>query len=204
MFRTVPDLFRAQADDRSRESVFRERFPAFCVSTTHRATLPRFSIRTSGAKGVFMTIAEQIDKDYVEAYKAHEKTRLGTLRLLKTAAKNRQVELMRPLTDEDYLDVLLKQAKQRQDSIEQYQNAGRSDLAEAEAAELEILRGYLPRPLSQEELDAVVARAVEPLLDGGMKMMGKAIQAIMGEYRGRVDGKAVSDAVKARFQAAGR
>ncbi|MCH5276882.1 MAG: GatB/YqeY domain-containing protein [Desulfovibrionaceae bacterium] len=151
-----------------------------------------------------MTIAEQIDKDYVEAYKAHEKTRLGTLRLLKTAAKNRQVELMRPLTDEDYLDVLLKQAKQRQDSIEQYQNAGRSDLAEAEAAELEILRGYLPRPLSQEELDAVVARAVEPLLDGGMKMMGKAIQAIMGEYRGRVDGKAVSDAVKARFQAAGR
>ena len=150
-----------------------------------------------------MTIAEKIDKDYLEAYKAHEKTRLGTLRLLKTAAKNRQVELMRPLTDEDYMDVLLKQAKQRQDSIEQYRNAGRDDMADAEAAELEVLRDYLPKALSSEELEAVVTRAVEPLLDGGMKMMGKAIQAIMTEYKGRVDGKAVSDAVKARFQAAG-
>ncbi len=150
-----------------------------------------------------MTIAEKIDKDYLEAYKAHEKTRLGTLRLLKTAAKNRQVELMRPLTDEDYLDVLLKQAKQRQDSIEQYRNAGRNDLADAEAAELEVLRDYLPQTLSPEELDAAVTRAVEPLLDGGMKMMGKAIQAVMAAYKGRVDGKTVSDAVKARFQAAG-
>lgn len=150
-----------------------------------------------------MTIAEQIDKDYLEAYKAHEKTRLGTLRLLKTAAKNLQVELMRPLTDEDYMDVLLKQAKQRQDSIEQYRTAGRDDLADAEAAELDILRAYLPKNLSPEELDAAVDRAVSPLLDGGMKMMGKAIQAIMTEYKGRVDGKAVSEAVKARFQAAG-
>lgn len=150
-----------------------------------------------------MTIAEQIDKDYLEAYKAQEKTRLGTLRLLKTAAKNLQVELMRPLTDADYMDVLLKQAKQRQDSIEQYRNAGRDDLADAEAAELDILRAYLPKNLSPEELDAAVDRAVAPLLDGGMKMMGKAIQAIMTEYKGRVDGKAVSEAVKARFQAAG-
>ena len=77
------------------------------------------------------------------------------------------------------------------------------DLADAEAAELEVLRDYLPKALSSEELEAVVTRAVEPLLDGGMKMMGKAIQAIMTEYKGRVDGKAVSDAVKARFQAAG-
>lgn len=66
--------------------------------------------------------------------------RLGTLRLLKTAAKNLQVELMRPLTDADYMDVLLKQAKQRQDSIEQYAAANRSDLAEQEAAELAVLR----------------------------------------------------------------
>lgn len=149
-----------------------------------------------------MTIAEKIEKDYLAAYKAGEKTRLGTLRLLKTAAKNRQVELMRPLTDDEYMDVLLKQAKQRQDSIEQYRAAGRADLAATEASELEILRDYLPRTLTQEELDEVVARAVEPLLEGGMKMMGKAIQAIMTEYKGRVDGKAVSDAVKARFQQA--
>jgi len=144
-----------------------------------------------------MSIAQTVEKDYLEAYKAGEKVRLGTLRLLKTAAKNRQVELMRPLTDDEYLDVILKQAKQRQDSIEQYTQAGRDDLAGHEAAELEVLRGYLPQSLSHEELAEVVERVVAPLREGGMKMMGKAIQTIMAEYKGRVDGKAVSDAVKA-------
>ena len=147
-----------------------------------------------------MSTAERIEKDYLDAYKAKDKVRLGTLRLLKTAAKNLQVELMRPLTDADYMDVLLKQAKQRQDSIEQYAAANRSDLAEQEAAELTVLREYLPQPLTEEELLDVVEKTVKPLLGEGMKAMGKAIQAIMAEYRGRVDGKAVSDAVKVRFQ----
>lgn len=147
-----------------------------------------------------MSIAEKIEKDYLEAYKAKDKVRLGTLRLLKTAAKNLQVELMRPLTDADYMDVLLKQAKQRQDSIEQYTAAKRADLAGQEAAELAVLREYLPQPLSADELRDAVEKAVPPLLGEGMKAMGKAMQAIMAEYKGRVDGKAVSDAVKARFQ----
>ena len=147
-----------------------------------------------------MSTAERIEKDYLDAYKAKDKVRLGTLRLLKTAAKNLQVELMRPLTDADYMDVLLKQAKQRQDSIEQYAAANRSDLAEQEAAELAVLREYLPQPLTEEELLDVVEKTVKPLLGEGMKAMGTAIQAIMAEYRGRVDGKAVSDAVKVRFQ----
>ncbi len=122
--------------------------------------------------------------------------------LLKTAAKNRQVELMRPLEDDDYMDVLLREVKQRQDSIEQYTSAGRADLAEKEAAEVAVLQTYLPTPLSDEELSEVVEKTVAPLLDGGMKNMGKAISAIMAEYKGRVDGKAVSAAVKARLQQA--
>lgn len=147
-----------------------------------------------------MSTAERIEKDYLDAYKAKDQGAPGHLRLLKTAAKNLQVELMRPLTDADYMDVLLKQAKQRQDSIEQYAAANRSDLAEQEAAELAVLREYLPQPLTEEELLDVVEKTVKPLLGEGMKAMGKAIQAIMAEYRGRVDGKAVSDAVKVRFQ----
>lgn len=149
-----------------------------------------------------MSIAEQIDKDYIQAYKAKDQVKLGTLRLLKTAAKNRQVELMRPLEDDDYMDVLLREVKQRQDSIEQYTSAGRADLAEKEAAEVVVLQAYLPTPLSEEELAEVVEKTVAPLLDGGMKNMGKAISAIMAEYKGRVDGKAVSAAVKARLQQA--
>ena len=99
-----------------------------------------------------MSIAEQIDKDYIQAYKTKDQVRLGTLRLLKTAAKNRQVELMRPLEDNDYMDVLLREIKQRQDSIEQYTAAGRTDLAEKESAEASVLQAYLPAQLSEAEL----------------------------------------------------
>ncbi len=150
-----------------------------------------------------MTIAEQIEKDYLEAYKAKEKTRLDTLRMLKTAAKNRQVELMKSLealSDEEYLAIILRQVKQRQESITIYREAARHDLADQEQLELDILRNYLPKQLSQEELVEVVEKACAPHLAEGMKAMGKVIQNIMGTYKGQVDGKAVSDAVKARLQ----
>ena len=150
-----------------------------------------------------MSFAEQIEKDYIQAYKAKDQVRLGTLRLLKTAAKNKQVELMRPLEDDDYMNVILRELKQRQDSIEQYTAAGRTDLADKEAAEAAVLQAYLPAQLSEEELAEVVEKACAPLLEGGMKNMGKVISAIMAEYKGRVDGKAVSAAVKARLQQAG-
>ena len=149
-----------------------------------------------------MSIAEQIDRDYIQAYKAHEQVRLGTLRLLKTAAKNKQVELLRPLEDNDYIDVIQREIKQRQDSIDQYNAAGRTDLAEKEAAEAAILQAYLPAQLSAKELADIVEKVTAPLLDGGMKNMGKAINAILSEYKGRVDGKAVSTAVRARLQKA--
>jgi len=149
-----------------------------------------------------MSIAEQIDKDYIQAYKAKDQVRLGTLRLLKTAAKNKQVELMRPLTDDDYMTVIIRELKQRQDSIEQFTAAGRTDLADKEAAEAEVLKGYMPEQLSEEELAEVVEKVCAPLLEGGLKNMGKAIRAIMAEYKGRVDGKMVNAAVKARLQQA--
>ena len=150
-----------------------------------------------------MSLSTQIEQDYIAAYKAKDTLRVGVLRLLKTAAKNLQVELMRPITDEELATVIQKQAKQRQDSIEQYTAAGRSDLADKEAAEVAVLQTYLPAQLSEKELAEVVERTVVPLLDGGMKNMGRAISAIMAEYKGRVDGKAVSAAVKARLQQAG-
>ena len=91
-----------------------------------------------------MSLTTRIEQDYIAAYKAKDALRLGVLRLLKTAAKNLQVELMRPVTDEELATVIQKQAKQRQDSIEQFTAANRPDLAEKEAAELSILKDYLP------------------------------------------------------------
>lgn len=150
-----------------------------------------------------MSIAERIEKDYIEAYKAKEKVRLETLRLLKNAAKNRQVELKQslvPLSDDEYMSVLLRQVKQRQESIEVFRSAGRTELADKEQAELEILQEYLPKQLSEEEIHAIIEKACGPFLEEGMKAMGKVIKSVMDAYKGQVDGKFVSEAVKARLQ----
>lgn len=146
-----------------------------------------------------MGLIATIEQEYLVAYKAREEQRVGVLRLLKTAAKNRQVELMRPLTDDEMLDVIQKQAKQRQDSIEQYTAANRKDLADREAAELEILRAYLPTPLTPQELEAAVEAAVAETGAEGMAAMGKVMTALMAAQKGRVDGKEASAAVKARL-----
>ena len=146
-----------------------------------------------------MGLTAQIEQDYIVAYKAKETLRVGVLRLLRTAAKNLQVELMRPITDEEMATVIQKQAKQRQDSIEQYTAANRKDLADKEAAELTILQDYLPAQLTPEELSVAIDAAVAELGVTSMSGMGKVIQSVMGAYKGRVDGKAVSSAVKARL-----
>ena len=149
-----------------------------------------------------MSLSEQIEKEYIQAYKAKDAVRLTVLRLLKTAAKNKLVDLRRPggsLSDEEMLDVIIKEGKQRQDSIEQYTAANRADLAEKEAAELRILQEYLPKALSPEELAEIIETTVAELQAATPKDMGRVISAVMGSYKGRVDGKALSEAVKKRL-----
>ena len=152
--------------------------------------------------GTAMSLSEQIEKEYIQAYKAKDAVRLTVLRLLKTAVKNKLVDLRRPggsLSDEEMLDVIIKEGKQRQDSIEQYTAANRADLAEKEAAELRILQEYLPKALSPEELAEIIETTVTELQAATPKDMGRGISAVMGAYKGRVDGKALSEAVKKRL-----
>lgn len=148
------------------------------------------------------TLSERIEKDYVAAYKAKEQLKLDVLRLLKTAAKNLLVELRRPggsLTEEEMMTVLLRQAKQRQDSVEQYTTANRPDLAAREAAELTVLQEYLPQPLSEAELMDVVDKAIAATGAATPKDMGAVMNHIMADYKGRVDGKVLSATVKAKL-----
>ena len=149
-----------------------------------------------------MTLSERIERDYLAAYKAKAQQRLDVLRLLKTAAKNRQVELkksLEPLDDAALLDIIGKQAKQRQDSIEQFTAAGREDLAAKEAAEMVILKEYLPEALSPEALEASVDAAIASVGATGMKQMGAVMQSVMNAHQGQVDGKALSALVKSRL-----
>ena len=99
------------------------------------------------------------------------------------------------------LDLIIKEGKQRQDSIEQYTSAGRQDLADKEAAELAVIQGYLPKPLTEEELTALIDATIAEVGATSPREMGKVISAIMATHKGRVDGKALSAAVKARLTA---
>lgn len=153
-----------------------------------------------------MSLSSRIEKEYLEAYKGHEATRLGVLRLLKTAMKNRLVELRRPhgeLSDEEIMDVILRQAKQRQDSIEQYTAANRPDLAGKERAELEILRLYLPKALGPEEIDAAIDGAIAEAGAQGPKDMGKVMGLVMARCKGQADGKILSARVREKLAAKG-
>jgi len=146
-----------------------------------------------------MSVSQRIEKDFLAAYKAKDDVRVAVLRMLKAAAKNKQVELRRPLTDDEMFDVLAKQVKQRQESIDQFSQAGRNDLADKERAELVVLQGYLPQALTAEETAKAVDDAVTSLGATGLKDMGRVMQAVLGANKGRVDGKLVSELVKARL-----
>lgn len=147
-----------------------------------------------------MSLIEQIDKDYIAAYKAKDDVKKTVLRHLKTAIKNRIVEVKGDtLSDDEVLDLVAKQIKQRKDSIEQYNAAGRPELAEVEAVEIEALSGYMPEQLSEEEIAAAVDKAIADLGASSMQDMGKVMKSITNTYKGQVDGKVVSNLVRARL-----
>lgn len=146
-----------------------------------------------------MNLTARIDSDFLAAMRARDELVVGVLRMLKAAAKMRQVELKRPLTDDELFDVLAKQAKQRKESIEQFAKANRTDLVDKEERELAVLLAYMPTPLGDAELAAAVDAAVAELDARSMKDMGRVVQAVLAAHKGRVEGKRVSDAVKARL-----
>ena len=148
-----------------------------------------------------MSLLSRIEQDYITAYKAKDALRLSVLRLIKAALKNLAVDKRRDVTEEEAADVLLKQAKQRQDSITQFEAGNRQDLADKEKAELELIRQYLPVFLEGDALIAVVDAAMAKVNAAGPADMGKVIGAIMAEHKGKVDGKAVSDLVKTKLTA---
>jgi len=146
-----------------------------------------------------MNLSARIESDYLAAMRARDELTVSVLRMLKAAAKMRQVELKRPLSDDELLDVVARQGKQRRESIEQFAKANRADLVEKEERELGVLMAYLPAPLTDAELGDAVAAAVAELDARSMKDMGRVVQSVLAANKGRVDGKRVSDAVKARL-----
>lgn len=146
-----------------------------------------------------MSLKAQITADVKTALKAGDRDRVAVLRMATAAIKQVEIDGQKELDDAGTAAVVEKMVKQRQDSVKQFTKGGRDDLANKEAAEIEILKGYLPEPLSESELAALIDETVTSLGATGMADMGKVMAAIKGAAAGRADMGAVSREVKARL-----
>jgi uncharacterized protein YqeY len=147
-----------------------------------------------------MTFLDRINEDLKAAMKSKASDRLSTLRMVKSALKNREIDKMEALTDEESIKVMQSLVKQRRDSIEQYQQAGRIDLAEKEAAELKIIEEYLPAALDEAAVARVVEETIAESGASSIKEMGAVMKAVMAKLAGQiVDGKVVNQIVKSKL-----
>jgi uncharacterized protein YqeY len=142
-------------------------------------------------------LKQRINEDMKDAMRAKEKERLGAIRLIMAAIKQREVDERIELDNTQVLAVLDKMIKQRRDSIEQYVNAGREDLADKERFEVTLIQGYMPAALSDTELDAMVKEAVAAVGASSMQDMGKVMAQLKPKIQGRADMGKVSQKVKA-------
>ena len=148
-----------------------------------------------------MTIKEQIMVDMKAAMKAHDAGRLGAIRLLMAAIKQKEVDERIQCADADIISIIAKLVKQRHDSIEQYKAANRQDLADKEQAEIDVLSTYLPKPLSEEEILAIIDEAIASIGASGMAAMGKVMGAVKPKLTGRADMGKVSALIKQKLTA---
>ena len=146
-----------------------------------------------------MSLRERVNEDVKAAMKAREAERLGTLRLLSAALKQREVDERITLDDAGVIAVIEKMLKQRRDSVSQFEQAGRADLADVEKREMAILQAYLPQPLSEAEVMDIIAQAVAASGAGAPSDMGKVMAIVKPKVAGRADMGRVSALVKARL-----
>ena len=146
-----------------------------------------------------MSLRLQIAEDMKSALRAKDAPRLGAIRLLMAAIKQREVDERIELADDQVIAVVEKMLKQRRDSISQYESAARQDLADVEKFEVAVLQNYLPQPLSESEIEALVAAAVVSSGAAGVKDMGKVMAVVKPQMAGRADMGKVSALIKARL-----
>lgn len=148
---------------------------------------------------VINTLSLRIKEDMKAAMKAKEKEKLGVIRLILAAIKQREVDERILLDDQQVLQLLDKMVKQRRDSIEQYDKAGRDDLAEVEQKEILVIQSYLPQQLSEQEIEQLIVQAISDSGAKGMQDMGKVMAILRPQLQGRADLGAASQKIKAKL-----
>ncbi len=146
-----------------------------------------------------MTFAESLEQDFKAALKARDELKTAVLRMIKTGVKNREVELRRKAEDQEILAVISTQLKQRRDSIEQFEKGGRQDLADREKAEAAVLEAYLPKQMDRSQTEEALSGIIEELGVSSPKETGLVMKTMMSRFAGQVDGKLVSELLKAKL-----
>jgi uncharacterized protein YqeY len=146
-----------------------------------------------------MALIDQLKEEQKLAMKAKDKPRLGTIRLALSAIKQREVDERITLSDDDIVAVLTKMVKQRRDSVSQYEAANRQDLADVEKAEITTLETFMPQPLTDEEVAALLDAAIAEVNPAGMQDMGKVMGILKPQIQGRADMGKVSGLVRAKL-----
>ncbi|MFC0212078.1 GatB/YqeY domain-containing protein [Paenibacillus chartarius] len=143
-----------------------------------------------------MSLSERLNEDMKNAMKSQDKFKLSVIRMVRSAIKNIEIDTKKTLSDDEVLDVLNREIKQRKDSLQEFEKAGRDDLAETVQAEIAVLIEYMPQQLSEEEVKAIVQQTIQEVGASSKADMGKVMGALMPKVKGRADGKLVNQLVQ--------
>ncbi|MGG6309871.1 GatB/YqeY domain-containing protein [Paenibacillus macerans] len=147
-----------------------------------------------------MNLSERLNEDMKQAMKSQDKFKLSTIRMVRATMKNLEIDLKRTLDDNEVLDILSREIKQRKDALQEFEKAGRDDLAAQVKAEAEILTEYLPEQLSEEEIKVIVQQTIQETGASSKAEIGKVMSALMPKVKGRADGKLVNQTVQQLLQ----
>ena len=146
-----------------------------------------------------MSLEEKLLEEMKQAMKTNDKIRLSTIRMIRSSSKNKEIELRRKLEDEDIIKVIQGMVRKGEESIEQFQAGGRNDLVEKEKMEIEILKSFLPQPISQEEIIKIIDKTFQQTQASSLYVLGTVMKAVMPRLGGKADGKVINQLVKERL-----
>ena len=146
-----------------------------------------------------MSLEEKLVEEMKQAMKSNEKLRLSTIRMIRSAVKNKEIEQRSELTDEGITKVIQGLVRKGEESVEQFRAGGRTDLVEKEEKEIEILRSFLPQPISREEILRIIDQSIEETQASSSKDLGKVMKSVIPKLGGKADGKLINQLVKERL-----
>jgi uncharacterized protein YqeY len=146
-----------------------------------------------------MGLEERLVEEMKQAMKSNDKAKLSTIRMIRSAVKNKEIELRKPLDDDGIFRVIQGMVKKNEESIEQFKAGKRMDLVEKETKEIETMKSYLPQPLSREEVLKIIDQTIEETEASSLKDLGKVMKSVMPKLGGKVDGALVNQLVKERL-----